>query len=61
MPQPASTDSFADRTLHALGKRCQLPQSAIRAVLQVQRLLELAIGVEIAQRRKTPEPLQGAS
>jgi transposase InsO family protein len=54
-----SSDSFADRSLRALGKR-QWPGRALRAVLKAQRLLGLAIGLEIAERRYTPEPLPRA-
>ena len=56
MPEPSSPDSFPGKALWARGKR--RPPSAIRAVLQAYRLLGLAFGVEIAERRNSDDPLQ---
>ena len=51
-------DMLADRTIQTFSKRSCLPTSAVRALLHAQRLLGLAFGLEIAERRSEQEPLQ---
>ena len=49
---------LVERHLPAFRKPRRLPTSAVRALLQAQRLLGLAFGLEIAERRSDEEPLQ---
>jgi hypothetical protein len=58
MNLPTSAESFADRALRGFARRARLPEVATRAVLQALKLLGLTVGLEIAQRRNSGEPLQ---
>ena len=55
-----SVDALAHRTLQVVRKRSRFPTSAVCALLHAQRLLGLAFGLEIAERRSESEPPQRA-
>ena len=58
MTAPMNVDGLEERALDAFRGRRPLPARALRALLQAQRLLGLAFGLEIAERRSEDEPLQ---
>ena len=51
-------DGFADNTFRAIAKNALTPPVALRAFLKAHRLLGLALGAELAERRSATEPLQ---
>lgn len=53
-------DEFSDRVLLDCAKRQRLPDRALVAVLEANRLLGLTLGVELAERRNETDPLQNA-
>jgi len=53
-------DVLEERALQGFRKRRRFPTNALRALLHAQRLLGLAFGIEIAERRSEDEPLQRA-
>ena len=55
-----SADALEDRALQTVAKKSRFPTSAVQALLHAQRLLGLAFGVEIAERRSSGERLQQA-
>ena len=58
MTAQTGIDVLQDRAIQTFRKRGRLPSSAVRALLHAQRLLGLAFGLEIAERRSDEEPLQ---
>jgi len=60
MTAQMNVDVLEERTLQAFTKRARFPKRAVRALLHAQRLLGLAFGLEIAERRSEDEPLQRA-
>jgi len=60
MTAPMKVEVLDERALQSVHSRRHLPARALRALLQAQRLLGLAFGLEIAERRSEEEPLQRA-
>jgi hypothetical protein len=60
MTAQVNIDVVEEKALSAFRKQRRLPVRALRALLHAQRLLGLAFGLEIAQRRSEAEPLQQA-
>ena len=60
MNAQTNVDVLEEKAFQVFRKRSRLPTSAVRALLHAQRLLGLAFGLEIAQRRSEDEPLQRA-